>query len=605
MVATLVLIWPCAHIGGELQVRLDQRQERFVSQQLDGGGQIRWCAFYADCRHEVQSVEEGWRVALSFDLVLPEIAAAPVGAASPALLAAMRETFQPDAASQSRLTPWVFLLDHEYSEHGLRWPLLKGRDRQRAAALRAGAETLGLTMHLALAQVHQTWTAQLEAEPDELIEESLTLDFWVDSEDRVSSRKDLVLSPDTAESFTATGGAHLVDEEYEGYMGNYGETLDYWYRRAALVIESPMAARRTRFLTDFTAALAAIQARAKRPGDPATLAADVAAVSDILTGQVHRQGRKLLAAIADIAMALPDAQAGMALMANFDPADFTPADAKILARLERSRGTPWLLALLKTWTAPARRQHLWLDWGYRLPRGVSSGEKLTRPWPQPLEDFIKAGLKAGWSHDSLGALLRSYNAILEKSHGDLRHASPAQRLALHGELLTIACELASAIRLVEPEGDELSRELLALVSAKPALYPLDTLAPLLACTAPGAGTQALRERVVGVLRERLAAPRRDPADHALRGIEWQCRCKDCMQAVNWAESATGSPLELAMAEGRREHVSAMLAAAGAPVATRTLKLGSPYKLLLTKPRDLSAREQAMRERQQRDFDALA
>jgi hypothetical protein len=39
-------------------------------------------------------------------------------------------------------------------------------------------------------------------------------------------------------------------------MGNYGETLDYWYRRAAPVIQTPLAEQAGRFVSDFDAALA-------------------------------------------------------------------------------------------------------------------------------------------------------------------------------------------------------------------------------------------------------------------------------------------------------------------------------------------------------------
>ena len=33
-------------------------------------------------------------------------------------------------------------------------------------------------------------------------------------------------------------------------MGNHGDTLDYWYRRAALVIQSPLAVERDQFALD-------------------------------------------------------------------------------------------------------------------------------------------------------------------------------------------------------------------------------------------------------------------------------------------------------------------------------------------------------------------
>jgi hypothetical protein len=65
MVGTLVLAWPSAHIGGPLRVRHGSGEFAFSSQQLGHSSELRWCAFYADCRHEVLPVEEGWRCSAS------------------------------------------------------------------------------------------------------------------------------------------------------------------------------------------------------------------------------------------------------------------------------------------------------------------------------------------------------------------------------------------------------------------------------------------------------------------------------------------------------------------------------------------------------------
>jgi hypothetical protein len=217
MVGTLVLVWPSPHIGGELVVRHGSEQAHFASQHLTADT-IRWCAFYADCRHEVLPVSEGWRVVLTFDLVVPAQEATPRPSAPPAVLDALREHFLP--ASGPRLRPWVFLLDHEYSGRGLHWPLLKGADRSRVAAPRAAAKSLGLTVHLALAEVHESWTAVVDGgsrrrgwgdrddrndpEPDELIERGIVLDHRVDADDRQLRRDELpVLEADTA-SFSDT-----------------------------------------------------------------------------------------------------------------------------------------------------------------------------------------------------------------------------------------------------------------------------------------------------------------------------------------------------------------------------------------------------------------
>ena len=51
-------VWPSAHIGGELQIKQSDTVRHFVSQHLQAQA-LRWCAFYADCRHELKPVEEG------------------------------------------------------------------------------------------------------------------------------------------------------------------------------------------------------------------------------------------------------------------------------------------------------------------------------------------------------------------------------------------------------------------------------------------------------------------------------------------------------------------------------------------------------------------
>ena len=158
MVATLVLVWPSAHIGGALRVVHGADEGRLQSHHLQVDS-LRWCAFYADCQHEVLPVQEGWRVVLSFDLVVPARMRQGEAAAAPALVRALREQCFPEGEPSTQ--PWVFLLDHEYTEHGLRWQLLKGLDRARVAALRSAAQELGLVMHLALAEIHESWTATL------------------------------------------------------------------------------------------------------------------------------------------------------------------------------------------------------------------------------------------------------------------------------------------------------------------------------------------------------------------------------------------------------------------------------------------------------------
>jgi len=607
MIATLVLVWPSAHIGGELRVTHRDTEVRFASQHLQASA-IRWFAFYADCRHEVAPVSEGWRIVLTFDLVLPAEAARPHTPVHPPLLNALRAHFHPEGAEPPCVQPWVLLLDHEYTEHGLRWRLLKGEDRTRVAALRAACEPLGLTVHLALAAIHEQWTAigsyggrrggAGDPEPDELIEEDMVLDFWVDADDRPLRRDALHVAPADAVSFTETGEDFLVDEEYEGYMGNYGETLDYWYRRAALVIQTPLAAEASRFTTDFDAALAdAIRLAREGRGDE--LSQRLQAASQALRMQCRTRGRKLLSRYAELAVALPDAAQAHALCEGFAWTDLVPADAAPLARLARQWGAPWMQALLQALTA---RSMAWRfsEWTAKQVDGVA-------PWPQSLANFVlkvsSAGLQAAVIDDILDRCLA---ALIAADKSFATH-SPAVRSATLERRLQAVGDLGVALQQ-STTAPKHQAALVRHVQAHPGLYPVRQLRPLLqawpAEAAQLPAVQGLHAAVIQALQQALDEPALPAADCSVRDVEWTCRCKDCGEVIAWAESANRQPLALAMAELRRQHVQSRLQETGIALDTETVKQGSPHKLVIRKPADLAARRGAQRRAWTADLAAL-
>jgi hypothetical protein len=633
MVGTLVLIWPSAHIGGGLRAQHADQSATFASQHLQTE-EIRWCAFYADCRHEVLPVEEGWRVALTYDLVVPaKVRNAPVGAANAALLDALRGQF--NAGGSNTLRPWVLMLDHEYTEHGLRWHLMKGEDRERVAALRAAADALGLTVQLALMEVQESWTAVTEyrgrhqrggaVQPDELIERSASLDFWVDRDGRVGPHARLSIQESDTESFTETGPEHLVNEEYEGYMGNWGETLDYWYRRAALVIQSPAAAERSRFALDFSGALKDLRALARGAEDSRRQAvAQAQRVHDLLMRQVMSKGRKLFAPYADIAAVLPEDEAALDLLRDFNPATFLPRDSRTLKVLLKGRGEDWLLQLIKAWGSPKDAWRQGLQFGMSVTHqeeeeddDVDFGEDgddvdddvsvarspYARLWPAKLPHFVGACLKAELTPTVVEALLESlWMFNLRQQDEQESRQSPAARKASQHARLQAVVELLQAFRAAPAPQAHLNH-LREHVLGQPALYPLTELAPLALAFGPE-GT-SLKAQVMDALRTALARPLRAEGDHSVADIEWTCRCADCKPVHAWAASPTAEAVILPMAQARRDHVERKLQDAGAPFKTETLRQGSPHKLKLQKPGHLHQQEAALRERWQRDLQRLS
>jgi len=124
-------------------------------------------AFYADCRHEVLRVTSGYRIALTYNLLLEGDTSRPGGDDGTAaeLADLLREHLStpvarhyggPAAEVPNRL---LYLLDHEYTPRGLSWRRLKGADASRVALLRAAADGVGCAAILALADIKTTHSA--------------------------------------------------------------------------------------------------------------------------------------------------------------------------------------------------------------------------------------------------------------------------------------------------------------------------------------------------------------------------------------------------------------------------------------------------------------
>src|SRR5262249_3156871 len=155
----------------------------------------------------------------------------------------------------------VYLLDHEYTSRALSWSRLKGADAGRVSLLRAAADKAGCEAILALADIQTPHSASTgdyneyryrrrwedlydenEWEEDgsgdgthyeiqELIDSEVTLTHWTGPDGTRLEETSLSVDGDEVCASTQTGDLMPYSSEYEGYMGNWGNTLDRWYHR--------------------------------------------------------------------------------------------------------------------------------------------------------------------------------------------------------------------------------------------------------------------------------------------------------------------------------------------------------------------------------------
>lgn len=164
MIGTLVVTLPSAHTGGELVIGHGGGVRSYPGSE----SQLSLVAFYADCRHEVRPVRSGYRIALTYNLLLEGDTCGSVTdseAVVSELGRCLTEHFTPrltDPYSHAEADPpnrLVYLLDHEYTVRGLSWSRLKGTDGSRVSLLRAAADRSGCQVMLALADIQETWSA--------------------------------------------------------------------------------------------------------------------------------------------------------------------------------------------------------------------------------------------------------------------------------------------------------------------------------------------------------------------------------------------------------------------------------------------------------------
>jgi hypothetical protein len=255
MFGTLIIALPSRHEGGQLYIRHGGEEKTVDFSSEAHRHDFQHAAFFADCEHEVVRVESGFRFCAVFNLVLEEGDPAQLNQEPNEHARPLAILLKKAVAARSPGIPTVILLDHQYTEANFSLRNLKGQDRQKSAALFAAAVHAGLTARLALATYYQM--GELEdgydygsrsrrgsrgyENPDtgmmgEVYEERFGLDHWRDASDQTLEFGHFNVNFDeviTAEDFSAID----PDEKTgEGYTGNAGCTMEYWYRRAAVVL---------------------------------------------------------------------------------------------------------------------------------------------------------------------------------------------------------------------------------------------------------------------------------------------------------------------------------------------------------------------------------
>jgi len=600
MVATLVVSLPSVHTGGALVVSHGGQTRTYRHASRDT---IGFVAFYADCVHEVRPVRSGRRVTLTFNLLVTHDAEATEIDPDEELAGLVGEHFatpvtrrwsQEPSPAPNRL---VVLLDHQYSQRGLATGRLKGRDVEWVSRLRVAADRVDCLSALALAEIRQTWSAYEDRrswryrydddeddEDDEgyddgessasydvgeLIEDEISLGWWKRA--GVGSGEQISLGVDESEVCAVTPTVSLApyESEYEGYMGNYGNTLDRWYRRSAIVVWPKERDFIARAEADLPNAIAELDARLNDGDDLDRARADARELAALLGAG----STGLLVPLLSVADAVDDAELAYDLLAPLSGDGLSAGHAATLAAVLTRYEDGWSRRLIESWFPVGGYRHGDWEWASRTLPGLAPALR-------------QVGAASVVTH-----VCRRIWASLSVSISAALTAGPRARTA------SMASIADPAEALFKAADAELVEEFAAALAAH-GDGVLDLELPLLRRLGSDAPSSLIGD-AVRRLEVQLAAPPR-PADDW--SITWSgCGCDLCETLHRFLADLDSTELDWPLRADRRQHVHQRIDAAELPVTHHTIRKGSPYTLRLVKQPDLHEREAAQRRQAMADL----
>ena len=644
MLATLLVILPSAHAGGSLIVSHQGEKRRYNINSKDQG-KITFLSFYADCFHEVRPIKQGYRIALQYNLSFEANAERPlfIGAMDKqqALVDSAQRFFTqgPDSTRQDAASPTnaahpfkrlVYLLDHEYSQRSLNWNNLKNSDCSRAEALQQTANTLGLDLHLALAEVQELWDCidtsyaarnyrsrrysyyddwdddvyadegtnadANDYELNELIDGSVCLSHWRDQSGKTLPYNDSQVGD---QELCWTKNTHQFDpfsEEYEGYMGNYGNTLDRLYHRAAM-IAWPKTWRHAMLVNvNPEMAISELLELAQ---------ADWPAAAELIHQQVlprwqskrFNNNPKLISNTLKLLTLQREPELAAQLLAPFTIFSLTPQAINHFIKLLDLYGAPWCKQMINQWLdRPGQRDSI--DWIKQLPR---LSQKLAKKADAPHRAFTVF-------------MCQKYYALLQERQKQF--SNYRLHRILRGDLPTHSKQWIALLEACFYGADlETATQILTHLGSDEVLYSVELQLAVLRhfhaamdeAAFAAAGFQSLYQHCHQQLEQAIATGTRAADDWSLT-VNNSCDCNDCKTMGRFLAAKTQQSATLPLGKARRKHLHNQIDYLDIPVSHVTKRVGSPFSLVLTKSPTIfrdAVKQMKLRKAQSKQLQRLA
>lgn len=607
MVATMIVVLPNPFGGGELIVRHGGKETTVRFSDASTGRAMQYAAFFADCEHEVVRVRSGVRVCLAFNLILkpstPSTGSTKTDG-DPHVTRALR-----DWASHRPSDPLVLALEHQYTQSGLKPSLLKGADSKLHHMLAQAAADCDYAMHFGQVSRHLCQHADdgnygydryRHSSPSvdygnlnigEVYEDEIVIDGWKDETGKPVGFPHLMCDVSQLISNIPVEDWIPTSQDYEGYTGNAGNTLDRWYHKSAMILW-PRAQWLGIYLNmgigfAIEQLLVMRQQLSDTPDEELEAACGecqrtAEAIIDRWPSRIHDDyGKddpkaKALQAFAAELIQYDDPRLMERFLMMLHQKDHSlPLSAFIVAagkRLGVDLVKPMLLEFLNTNRQPNQY-------------GIVFGEGLVARDASWLASLFQRKDRGGFENrdlsELLGAALKQFKKNVEIAERD--------RWSRSGKPAPIWIDLCKAALSIDDTAAMAT--LFAIPAASPSTFDLRKICVPAAVELHqwsrkqsnqiSPALSAWIDGVIHQLRTATMAEPQPPTDFA-RPVVTRCDCQLCTQLSAFLSDPALSTTRIAARQDRRDHLQQEIDSAQLDVATKLDRSGSPHALLMTK-----------------------
>lgn len=605
MFGTLILALPSSHEGGELIINHNDNKA-IVDLSGAEGAELKFCAFYAGCEHEVLPITKGYRICLVFNLInnkndcsyQPE---APCYFDEiPEISKILKEAFK----NENPPAKLIWLLEHQYSQAELSFKTLKNADAAIATVLKKAADLAECAIHLGIVHIEESGSAEAdfgyyssrsrrgyyqdsekEVESDEyevldICDSNQYIDDWIDRQNNLKTFGQISIEPGELLPSNALDGEEPDTQRLLEATGNAGVSFERAYHRAALIlwpknkfieillqssIKSGIAYFREQLSIDCEE-----KSRSSRQADMINMALAIICKFENLV-QSNYYSRKNSESVELLL-----------LLCRLKEKTLIERFIHVIKISYDGSENDSLIAAVNVLSEPELIDHFFSElfqnnMPYEPVHCIYLFEKLNFFLSKKISSLPQDVLK------------KSSRVIVDKLKGlnqrpdEQKSWERRQRNPINSEALAILWQILSGL-----DAKQLQEEvLLAIISDDNVFDPRTLLAPFQAkLHTLGKFNQklfSLWEHASTHLLNKSEYPPAPPTNWTQK-VQIKCSCEDCKCLVKFAQDPMMTVHRFKVGQDRRNHISTILRQYRMDVSTETEETGRPYTLVCTKTR---------------------